>query len=312
MTGDAIGKQTETLAHSDVRKWYPQGVEGFHGRPGDVIPRYRGKRYEWRVGETTDDTEQTIAVGEALVQAGTANHEVIGTELLRCRKSVHPGVRIWEFQQAADPNRIAPDGDGCGAAMRVSPVGVLNPPDALEMIARAAFQSSIPTHAGQFGICTAASVAAAISAAIEGKDVARVLTTAIEAARHAQDLCPGESRINVCDSIRAVGDWLVGRPSLSADEIAEKCFPKEPVNIVPLAIGLALVTESAEATTLIAANVGGDSDSVASIGSAIAAALRPQSLNNAWFRVVYSINPAECSRLFAIASELAERRLHGM
>src|SRR5262249_40318719 len=100
-------------------------------------------------------------------------------------------------------------------------------------------------------------------------------------------------------------------PSLSAEEIAEKCFPKDHQNIVPLAIGLALVTESAEETTLIAANVGGDSDSVASIGSAIAAALCPQSLNKAWFRVVYSINPAECDRLFAIASSLTERRLRG-
>jgi len=311
-TGDAIGKQTETLAHSDVRKWYPQGVEGFHGRPGDVIPRYVGKRYEWRVGETTDDTEQTIAVGEALVRAGDAGHEVIGAELLRCRKSVHPGVQIWEFQQAGDPTRIASDGDGCGAAMRVSPVGVLNPPDPLETIVRGAFESSIPTHGGQFGICAAVSVAAAISAAIEGNDVARVLTTAIETARHAKDLCPVKPRIDVGDSIRATCEWLAGRPSLSADEIAEKCFPKEPVNIVPLAIGLALVTESAEATTLIAANVGGDSDSVASIGSAIAAALCPQSLNEAWFRVVSSVNPAECSRLLGVASELVKRRLHGM
>jgi ADP-ribosylglycohydrolase len=308
--GDAIGKQTETLAHSEVRKWYPQGVEGFHGQPGDVIPRYVGKRYEWRVGETTDDTEQTIAVGEALVRAGHANHEVIGTELLRCRKSVHPGVEIWEFQQAADPTRIAVDGDGSGAAMRVSPIGVLHPSDALETIARGAFESSIPTHGGQFGICAAAVVAAAVSAAIEGQEVARVLTTAIEAALHAEAICPVESRIKVSDSIRAVCEWLAGRPSLSADEIAEKYFPKEPVNIVPLAISLALVTKSAEATTLIAANVGGDSDTVASIGSAIAAALCPQSVNEAWFRVVYSINRAECEHLFALASELAEHRLH--
>jgi ADP-ribosylglycohydrolase len=196
--------------------------------------------------------------------------------------------------------------------MRVSPVGVLNPPDALETIARGAFECSIPTHGGQFGICAAAAVAAAISAAIEGKDVAGVLTTAVEAAHRTQDLCPVESRINVGELIRAVCEWLAGRPSLSADEIAEKCFPREPVNIVPLAIGLALVIESAEATTRIAANIGGDSDSVASIGSAIAAALSPQSLNEAWFRVVYSVNPAECSRLSALASDLAERRLTRM
>jgi hypothetical protein len=56
-TGDAIGKQTETLARADVRHWYPHGIRGFEGRPGDLIPRYAGKGYGWRIGETTDDDQ---------------------------------------------------------------------------------------------------------------------------------------------------------------------------------------------------------------------------------------------------------------
>ena len=47
-TGDAVGKQTEMLSRADVLRWYPEGVAGFHGRPGEVIPRYAGKRYQWR------------------------------------------------------------------------------------------------------------------------------------------------------------------------------------------------------------------------------------------------------------------------
>src|SRR4051794_41141299 len=88
-TGDAIGKQTETLTRAEVRRWYPGGITGFQGRPGKVIPRYAGKRYEWRVGETTDDTEQTLAVTRALLREGTAGHEAIGRELLKCKKSLH-------------------------------------------------------------------------------------------------------------------------------------------------------------------------------------------------------------------------------
>ena len=41
-TGDAVGKQTETLAHERVLQWYPEGVRGFEGIPGTVIPRYAG------------------------------------------------------------------------------------------------------------------------------------------------------------------------------------------------------------------------------------------------------------------------------
>src|SRR5215469_7001486 len=85
-TGDAIGKQTETLSRAGVLRWYPGGITGFHGRPGDVIPRYGGKRYEWRIGETTDDTEQTLAVARALLREGRVNRRSIGQELLQCRK----------------------------------------------------------------------------------------------------------------------------------------------------------------------------------------------------------------------------------
>src|SRR3954447_21373331 len=98
-TGDALGKQTETLSSADVQKWYPGGITGFHGRPGDVIPRYSGKRYEWRIGETTDDTEQTVAVARAVLREGNINHVAIGRELLRCKKSAHPGVSLWTFLQ---------------------------------------------------------------------------------------------------------------------------------------------------------------------------------------------------------------------
>jgi ADP-ribosylglycohydrolase len=73
-TGDAIGKQTEMLSREDVVRWYPHGVEGFEGVPGAIIPRYSGNRTrEWRVGETTDDTERTIAVAGAIIADSVAS-----------------------------------------------------------------------------------------------------------------------------------------------------------------------------------------------------------------------------------------------
>src|SRR5260370_4519978 len=82
----------------------PRGITGFHGQPGDIIPRYAGKRYEWRIGETTDDTEQTLAVARALLTEGDVSHVAIGRELLECKKSVHPGVSLWSFLQNSRPS----------------------------------------------------------------------------------------------------------------------------------------------------------------------------------------------------------------
>ena len=304
-TGDAIGKQTETLSRADVRHWYPGGITGFHGQPGDVIPRYAGKRYEWRIGETTDDTEQTLAVARALLREGRASHRAIGQELLRCKKSLHPGVSLWTFVQLGDPSRIASEGDGCGAAMRAAPIGVFYPPSRLDELIRGAYECAVPTHGGQTAVCAAAAVAAAVSAALDGRPGAEVLTIAIRASTKAESLRPCGEASTIAAAIQDVYSDLAKRKHLIVDELANRYFPDKPQNIVPLAISLALVTQSAQQTALLAANIGGDSDSVASIGGAIAGALHPETVNEGWFKVVNLVNE---DGLLDLATSLAALR----
>jgi len=243
-----------------------------------VIPRYAGTRYEWRIGETTDDTEQTLAVARALLRAGRADHTAIGEKLLRCRKSLHPGVALWSFVEAGDASRVAVDGDGCGAAMRAAPIGIFYPSSELDELMAAAYECALPTHGGPLGIGAAAAVAAAVSAAVEGRSQDDVWTVALHASGALRPYLAG------------IYSDLSGRPHLDADEIAARHFPDSPYTIVPLAISLALTMQSAHEVTLLAANIGGDADSVASIGGAIAGALRPETVNAEWFGVVNRIN----------------------
>jgi ADP-ribosylglycohydrolase len=307
-TGDAVGKQTETLVRADVQKWYPRGITGFHGKPGDVIPRYAGKRYEWRIGETTDDTEQTLAVARALLPEGGVSHTAVGRELLRCKKSVHPGVSLWSFLQVGDPGRIASDGDGCGAAMRSAPIGVLYPSSRIGDLVRGAYECAIPTHGGQLAVCAAAAVAAAVSAALEGRTTTEVLAAAMGASKKAEVLRASKEASTIAQSIEQIYSDLKTRKHLLVDDVAQRYFPDKPPKIVPLAVSLALITGSAEQTTLFAANLGGDSDSVASIGGAIAGALCPATVNERWFEVVSTINS---DNLLNVAASLADLRPRG-
>jgi ADP-ribosylglycohydrolase len=306
-TGDAIGKQTEMLTRADIHKWYPGGITGFHGRPGDVIPRYLGKRYQWRIGETTDDTEQTIAVARAILREGGAGHEAIGKELLQCRKSAHPGVSLWSFLQHGDPARIASEGDGCGAAMRVAPVGVIYPTARLDRLIHGAYECAIPTHGGQLAICAAAAVACAVSAAVEGAPATEVIAAALIASQKAETFRPSMRASTISASLERIYSDLRTRKRLVADDIAEQYCPDKTENIVSVAISLALITGSAEETALLAANIGGDSDSVASIGSAIAGALCPERVNEGWFEVVISVNG---DAILEMAASLADMRTH--
>jgi ADP-ribosylglycohydrolase len=267
-TGDAVGKQTELLSHSDVFRWYPQGIRGFEGTPGAIIPRYVGNRKrEWRIGETTDDTERTIAVARAIVaDHGEVQHTSIGREMLRCRKCVHPGVKsLWEFHQAGDPARVATRHDGCGAAIRVAPVGIVFRPARLDDLVNGSREASIPTHGGSIAIAAAAATAAAVSAAIEAWSADEIMTLAESAAAAAERRWPGNQSASFARTLRSTFDDLRRLPEIRPAEVAARWFPDNPMTIVPLALSVATVMDSAEAAILLAANIGGDSDSVASL-----------------------------------------------
>jgi ADP-ribosylglycohydrolase len=87
--------------------------------------------------------------------------------------------------------------------------------------------------------------------------------------------------------------------------VAALYFPNQPLTIVPLALGLATVMESAEEAILFATNVGGDSDSVASIAGGILGAMYPTTVNTQWYAVVEGVNDHD---LVAIANALAQLR----
>jgi ADP-ribosylglycohydrolase len=306
--GDAIGKQTEMLSQDDVSRWYPDGVRGFEGSPNAVIPRYVGNsKREWRIGETTDDTERTIAVARAIIADRTVSHVSVGREMLGCTKCVHPGVRsLWEFHQAHDSSRVATVHDGCGAAIRVAPVGIFYASGCLEELVSGAYEASISTHGGSLAIAGAAANAAAISAAIDGASGPEILEFAVKAASSAEARWPG-GRVGsaLANAIRAVHDDLASLSTVRGREVGQRCFPNQPLTIVPLALTLATIMRSAEDAILVAANIGGDSDSLASIAGGILGARYPGTVNSRWCEVVQTVNGHD---LRGLASRLAALR----
>lgn len=306
-TGDAIGKQTETLSREDVLRWYPDGIRGFEGPPGSPIPRYIGNaKHEWSIGETTDDTERTIAVARAVLQDGEVRHTSVGRELLKCKKCVHPGVKsLWEFHQAGDPARVAQRHDGCGAAIRVAPVGILYRPNRWEEIVAGAREASISTHGGALAIAAAAATAAAVSAAIDGASPLEIIGVAQHAAAQAELQWSGSADATFAGAVHTIHEDLHQWSELHPAEVAARYFPKGPLTIVPLAVALGTVMQSAEAAILLAANMGGDSDSVASIAGAILGARYPGTVNDDWYAVVERVNRLD---LLSLSEDLAALR----
>lgn len=304
-TGDAIGKQTESLHFEAIPQWFPNGISGFHGEIGSIMPRYAGKHYFWKFGETTDDSEQTLSIARVIAKDGEITHSSVGKELMLCQKSNRPTLLLGQFQQIGNPARVAFEGDGCGAAMRSAPIGALFTTRRMNDLVSSVFEASIPTHGGRIAICGASAIAAAVSAAIDGKLPSEIVQHAVQAARIAEKYRPETTEENIADHILHVYDDLSSLEALSLEYIKDKYMPWKTPNIVALAITFAVLAQSAEKTTLLATNLGGDTDSVASMGSAIAGALSPQTVNERWYQAVAEVNGNE---LLQLAPKLAQLR----
>jgi ADP-ribosylglycohydrolase len=84
-----------------------------------------------------------------------------------------------------------------------------------------------------------------------------------------------------------------------------RCRPDNPFSIVPLALSLGTIMDSAEEAVLLASNVGGDSDSVASIAGAVLGSRYPNTVNETWYDIVETVNRHD---LLTLVEELVNLR----
>ena len=105
-TGDAVGKQTETLTRDDVLRWYPNGINGFEGPLGSTIPRYRGnKKREWRVGDPLllrrrgdRSINRRPEAGRSLTRVVTRRIESSESEALSCGRRGRRPLPVFDLQ----------------------------------------------------------------------------------------------------------------------------------------------------------------------------------------------------------------------
>jgi ADP-ribosylglycohydrolase len=110
------------------------------------------------------------------------------------------------------------------------------------------------------------------------------------AAERTEEKRSGTQESAFARAIASVHDDLSRLPELNADDVAQRYAPTDPLTIVPLAIALATLMQSAESAILLAANIGGDSDSVASIAGSILGARYPDAVNEEWYAIVEAVN----------------------
>jgi ADP-ribosylglycohydrolase len=279
--GDALGMPTQLMSHEEVAACF--GVlDGFREAPADH-PIAAGLP----AGSITDDTEQALLLADALLVGGghlesedLARRLVVWAERARERGSLDllgpsSSAAVAAAVAGAPLDEAGRFGATNGAAMRITPVGLMMSTDDLDALVDLVVEASRVTHNTGVAIAGAAAVAAAVSGGIGGASVRQATTLGIRAAEL------GQRR----------GDWIAG--AVVARRIAWAVGLMDPddhdgsVRDIVELIGTSLATQESVPAAfavlalhpddpwqacLTAASLGGDSDTIAAMAGAIAGA----------------------------------------
>ncbi len=281
--GDALGMPVEM--------WTPEQIRGHFGK----VTRFEDAPTENILtgglprGHITDDTQQTMIIANLLIEGkGSLDPTEVGKRLMEWARNGQgqPGVILGPSSTRAfdliargvpitETGRL---GNTNGGAMRIAPVGIISDWKDLKGLVQKAYQVCIPTHNTQNAVSGAAAIAAAYAYGIDGNsDLKELMGVAEEASRIGQTLgYPGAGP--------SVPEKIGLARGLLEQEAPETVLAQLPVQIgtgllssesVPTALALVVLAEGDPwRCAKLAANLGGDTDTIAAMSTGICGAMR--------------------------------------
>jgi len=141
-------------------------------RPG---PEDHPIHFDFRAGQVTDDTQQAMALAQAIISEGQITVEGAAKAIIAWYdqidgdNSTHvgPSTRraVMALKAGEDPHQTGLRGDTNGGAMRISPIGLIHPGQP-EAAVQDAIIACTPTHFTDVALSGACAVAAAIAEAM--------------------------------------------------------------------------------------------------------------------------------------------------
>jgi ADP-ribosylglycohydrolase len=288
--GDALGMPAEFLSPEQIRDWYGQ-VDGL------LAPHPEHPHHRLVAGSVTDDTDQTLILAQLLIEQGSVAPNEFAKRLLAWSET--PRVRENRFVGPSTQKALAAlargvpfeeiprSGTSVGAAMRVAPLAIAFPDRSV--LAEQVVASCAVSHFTRNAISGAMAMAYALSEALQPGGDACTGTGA----------CTSTGVLSVARAAQAgavigrdYGDWSwaapIERRIAYALAWAESCQEVEtltrlyaligvdlyPEQLVPCAIALAYLAQGdPQRAMLLAANLGGDTDTLASMTGSICGAL---------------------------------------
>ena len=279
--GDAMGMPTAMMSPEAIRTVFPRGIEGFVDAPGGHLI-HAGMV----AGQVTDDTQQTLVLADAILEdgkvdpAGLAHRllawaegqnafasTMLGPSSLRALQALKDGKSVDETGKFGDTN---------GACMRIAPVGIVHMGNVETTVADVA-RACRATHNTNIAIAGASAVACAVGACIRGgQSLDEVMGLALRGAARGMEF--GNPWIGASIARRTEYALHLLDSGRTEEEILRDLYELIGAGVaitetVPTCLALVKFANGDPVKTIrLAANLGGDADTIASIAGGVAGA----------------------------------------
>ena len=289
--GDALGMPSELWPKSRVEQHFGW-IDDFLAGPEENIAAN-----EFAKGQYTDDTSQAIALVEAIIEAeGKIEPQIIAKHIIKWANAVDAFNKnilgptskhtLKEIAKGINIEEIESNGVTNGSAMRVSPIGCLLKSTDLDEFIDNVRLSCIATHKSDIAIAGATAIAWCISRAIDGLHWDDIKVELGSVANITQQKYQSTFSPLLGYRINYALDLIVELKK-QQHEISQE-YKQQVVNIVYEQVGAGMdiiesipaaiaLVEAADTNPLLcaelAANLGGDTDTIGAMATAICGAI---------------------------------------
>lgn len=284
--GDAMGMPTECLTRDDIKELFPYGIDKFYATTSrDLAGR------NMMAGEVTDDTINTVLIAQAIIDnKGVISVEsylnylqqwirelpekstlVAGPSTKRALAAIEEGTPIEKAGIMGTTN---------GAAMKISPIGILYDYYDMETLVEKVEQICMPTHNTNIAIAGASAIAACVSYGVRGgNNIHHLWELALSAAAIGKQKGFPIPGVSLERRIHAVRELVDTQPyDVIIDELQNLYGTGvETIETVPAVLAIIQLAKGDPLTTArISAGIGADTDTIGAISTAICGSMHPE------------------------------------
>ncbi|NOH31216.1 ADP-ribosylglycohydrolase family protein [Vibrio mediterranei] len=289
--GDSLGMPSELWPQSKVKSHFGW-IDTFLDGPEENIAANEFKR-----GQFTDDTAQALTMLDAIFEGeGSIRPKVIARHIMAWAKRIDAFNKnilgptskhsLQAIEKGEDLDSIESNGVTNGSAMRVAPIGCILNTENIDYFIEQVRQSCIATHKSDIAIAGSVAVAFATSRATQGvewKDILVELPDIVDIAqtRYESTFSPKLSHriLYAIDCVEQIRESFTGKPEKYQQTICEALYQKvgagmDIIESVPTALALVHASNTNPIQcAVLAANLGGDTDTIGAMACAICGAL---------------------------------------